>query len=87
MTDSPKLVTELQEGDLVDLQNDPFYDRPTDDADPDHDACRISIEFEYQTVVGTERETPGCVRVDFEGVCSGGFPPTHTLIVHTPEGT
>jgi hypothetical protein len=76
MADIPTPATDLREGDLVDLQHDPFYDRETEDADPDHDACRMAIEFEYQTVAGIERETPDCVRVDFDGICSGGSPRT-----------
>lgn len=71
------LVTDLSEDDLVDLEGDPYIAN----VDPD---LLVSLEFEYLTVAGVERETPTCLRVDFEGFDSVGFPPDHRVRVHRP---
>ena len=65
-----KRVDALRLGDMVDLQGDKH-------ADPNGD--HPEYEFEYVSVIGTERETPGCVRVDFSDGGSRGFPPGHEL--------
>ncbi len=70
-------VTSLREGDLVDLEGDPIATKPG--KDPDHLSCIMALEFEYCVVEGSERETPGCVRVDFENFDSCGFPPGHLV--------
>lgn len=66
-----KLVADLQEGDLVDLEGDPY-------ADPRRD--HPEFEFEYQEVLTVEQETPECVAVgfDFDVI---GFPTNHVLTV------
>jgi hypothetical protein len=66
-----KQAQHLEPGDLVDLEDDPF-------ADPNR--LRPLYQFQYATVYGAERETPDCVRVDFDAG-SVGFPPTHRCIV------
>lgn len=68
-TPVPTPVTELTAGMRVDLEGDPFA---TGEA-------FVSAEFEYAIVCGTERETPDCVRVDFEDLPSIGVPPGHQL--------
>lgn len=71
----PKRVADLTVGDLLDLAGDPY-------ADPDP-AVVSSLEFEYVEVLGIERETAECIRVD-TNVDSYGFPPNHTVTVATP---
>jgi len=66
-----KRADEIREGDMVDLQGDVF-------ADPAGD--HVCFEFLYQTVHEAERETPSCVRIDFDNF-SCGFPPSHVLEV------
>jgi hypothetical protein len=65
-----KLVENLIPGDMVDLEGDKF-------ADPNGDSpifdCELCI------VARSELETPGCIRVDFEGLNSVGFPPGHRV--------
>lgn len=65
-----KNAAELKPGDLVDLEHDPYAD----------DGHHLEFESEYQLVLDVERETPDCVRVDFEGL-SCGFPPGHLFKV------
>jgi hypothetical protein len=65
-------VKDLRERDYVDLEGDPY-------ADPQSD--KPEYEFEYAIVAGIERETPTCVRVDFETGNSVGFPPDHEVDV------
>lgn len=62
-------VEDLREGDACDLQGDGY-------AQGDAFAA---AEFELFEVCGFERETADCVRVDFEGADSVGFPPGHVL--------
>lgn len=69
-------VASLVEGDLVDLEGDPFVSISDD---PDHASCLINLEFEYCVVAGTEQETPSCIRVDFDNWDSCGFPPDHLV--------
>ena len=69
-------VTDLREGDRVDLEGDPF-------ADPRRD--NIIAEYEYVEVAGIEQETPGCVRVDFYDYDSVGFPTNHRLRLAPPR--
>lgn len=79
MSDVLVPVAELQEGDLVDLEGDEFYD---------HDealcSCRTIVQYEYATVVELVQETPTCTAVYFEGIAGCGFPPDHQLKVHRP---
>lgn len=70
MTTANVPVLELREGMLVDLHKDPY-------ADPSGD--NPVFDCEYVMVAGVERETNACVRVDFEGEDSVGFPIDHTL--------
>lgn len=65
-------VADLAEGDLLDLESDPYADPAADDVD---------WLYEYGCVMATERETPDCVRVDFTNGESVGFPPDHTVKV------
>lgn len=71
-------VTDLAEGDLVDLEGCPFL--TVEDENDDMAAWALAAECEYFTVVGIERETIDCVRVDFEGL-SIGFPTEFRLPV------
>lgn len=69
------VVTELREGDLVDLEGDAYAD----------DGEHPTLEFEYALVVGpNERETDECYRVDFDHD-SVGFPIDHRVIRYTPS--
>jgi hypothetical protein len=63
-------VEDLREGDSCDLQGDGYAQG---------EAFEIAAEFELFEVIGVERETADCVRVDFEGADSVGFPPGHVL--------
>jgi hypothetical protein len=65
-------VSDLREGDLVDLEGDPF-------ADPRRD--RIAFATEYQTVEAVVRETARCVAVYILDVDCFGFPPGHHVRV------
>lgn len=60
---------------LVDLEGDEYAD-PTGE-DPDW-------QFEYAQVIAWERESPGCIRIDFTNGQSVGFPPSHMLKVVSP---
>ncbi len=64
-------IKELQIGDLVDLENDPF-------ADPDH--SNPMYPFEYQTICAIEVENPDCICVYFDG-STCGFPTDHMVSV------
>lgn len=77
VTDELVPVSALREGDLVDLEGDPYAGSVHDD--PDHELCLIALEFEYCVVASIERETPVCVRVDFDNWDSVGFPPLHRV--------
>jgi hypothetical protein len=65
-------ASDLVSGDSIDLEDDKY-------ADPDGD--NPYYESNYVIVDAIELETPGCVRVDFEGSSSVGFPPEHELKV------
>lgn len=75
---SPKPVIELEPGDRVDLEDDPFADPR---ADPDPEPHSI-WSMEYGEVSGIDRETPDRVRVDFENGPSVGFPVDHVVRVY-----
>lgn len=64
-------VDMLRIGDRVDLENDKF-------ADPN--GTNESPLFEFLTVGTIERETRGCIRIDFDNY-SCGFPPNHWVDV------
>lgn len=66
-----KKVADLREGDLVDLEGDPF-------ADPKRN--KPEYQFEYATVVEYELESPDCMCIYFEST-SVGFPPDHMVEV------
>lgn len=72
-------VTEVQPGMLVDLGDDPFAQTCSV-----KDCCLHRpdgvYQYELAVVVGSERETGDCVRVDFEGD-SIGFPIDHQVEV------
>lgn len=65
-----KAISELQSGDLVDLQGDRYADN----------GSHPELEFEYCEVDTVERETADCIRVDFLNICVG-FPPDHRVEV------
>lgn len=67
-----KHAKDLRAGDMIDLEGDHY-------ADPTHNPA---YECELCLVAGAEVETPECVRIDFEGLSSIGFPPDHLLSVH-----
>lgn len=81
-----KRVQDLQEGDMVDLEGDPYAD--PEGEEPDCDDCasrRDSYKYEFEEVMGVEQETPDCVRVDFI-MDSIGFPTDHQVfVVHEAE--
>jgi hypothetical protein len=57
-------VEDLREGDLIDLENDPFADpfgfdgTERDPEDGGDEANHMALEYEYAEVEGTEQETP-----------------------------
>lgn len=63
-------VEDIKKGDLLDLEADVF-------ADPTHDPAYV---FDYVEVIGTERETAECIRIDTD-YKSVGFPVGHKLKV------
>ncbi len=65
-------ASQIRVGDWADLEADLY-------ADPEHD--NMYYESQYVEVIGMERETDGCVRIDFEGLNSVGFPPHHMIMV------
>ena len=65
-------IDQLQEGDLVDLEKDPF-------ADPKGD--HPQFEDELYKVVDITVETPNCIAIAFEGFDIVGFPPDHLVKV------
>lgn len=67
-------VRDVRRGQLVDLEGDEF-------ADPQLEHRRY--EWELMEVCAVERETDGCIRVDFEDD-SVGFPAAHELKVLAP---
>jgi hypothetical protein len=67
----PTLVSEIEEGDAVDLEGAPGCTGPN----------FMAAEFELATCLGAERESPGCIRLDFEGYPSVGFDPDLRLPV------
>jgi hypothetical protein len=73
-TDIRRRISELEPGDLVDLEGDPFADPPTD---PD-----TFWTYEYGIVSELEIETPDCTLVYFENGPNVGFPPNHVVTVN-----
>lgn len=69
-----KRVDALEPGDLVDLEGDRYADAPDSESD------NSEFEFEFQVVIDVVRETPDCMRVDFESGSSFGFPPSHEVL-------
>lgn len=65
-----KLISELQVGDVIDLEGDEY-------ADPNQDVS--TFQMLYVEVASVEVESPGCIAVGIEGVGTFGFPPTHTI--------
>lgn len=74
-------ATALRPGDLVDLEGDPYAERP---CEPGCDDCGLrarSFPYELERVLEVEIETPGCTVVHFESGLSVGFPTDHELAV------
>ena len=67
---------QIQPGDLIDLEGDPF-------ADPRRDNCFLRCELALAMEV--EQETPECVAIGFEGFDVVGFPTNHMLNVKGHE--
>ncbi|MDR6775690.1 hypothetical protein [Azospirillum sp. BE72] len=67
--------SDLQVGDFVDLEGDPY-------ADPRHD--HPAFDCLFMEVVDVERESETCVAIGFEGFDVVGFPPDHVLKVLRP---
>lgn len=61
----------LREGDMVDLEDDPYADPKKDD---------LALEFEYAVVLSVNVETEECILVEFTGTAVG-FPPGHYVRV------
>jgi hypothetical protein len=70
-----KEIRDVEPGDALDLWGDTFADPTWKNAVP--------LQFEYIPVTGKERETDSCIRLDFEGYDSVGFPPDHRVVVAT----
>lgn len=68
---TPKPVSELKPGDLVDLEGDTFADK----------SKHPEFEFEFQEVMQIDPETPDCTAVYFSGGACVGFPPSHIVPV------
>lgn len=61
-------VSELREGDLVDLESCPYLkDHPT-------------APFEFATVSSVENETPDCIAIGYEGIDTVGYKPSQLLL-------
>lgn len=74
--DTLVMVSELREGDHVDLERDPFAD-PTGD--------NPSLGCLYAVVASIERETTDCIVVHFDEHDSVGFPVDHHVVYHPNE--
>lgn len=68
-------VDELRVSDMVDLEGDKY-------ADPNAGTPDSTWQFEYGSIVGIERESATCTRLDFLTGESVGFPPDHTILTH-----
>lgn len=64
---------DIREGDVLDLEGDPFADCPL----RDH---TNTFEFEYQEVHEVTEETPNCILIGGDGWLVG-FPPDHRIAV------
>lgn len=64
---------ELKEGDMVDLQGDPY-------ADPKNDPI-LAFAFEYAVVSSRTLDAPGLIAIGFEGYAVIPFPVGHMLRV------
>jgi hypothetical protein len=62
-------------GDALDLEGDKFADPDATGMNPSQ---TFDYTFEFASVEGTERETPGCIRIDTDQG-SIGFPPDHLI--------
>lgn len=69
-------VRDLQPGDKVDLEGDPYVNC----SDPECTSY-ITYQFEYGVVDTVEQETPGCIVVHFTNDDVIGFPPDHEVEV------
>lgn len=67
-----KEIRNVEPGDALDLYGDIFADPTYEDANP--------LQFEYIPVLNKERETADCIRLDFDGYDSVGFPPDHRVV-------
>lgn len=65
-----KQVKDLNPGDLIDLEGDPY-------ADPNSDI--LAFKYEYAMVDAIDHETGNCTAVWILGVDCFGFPPAHTV--------
>lgn len=74
-------VQDLLEGDMVDLEDDPYADAPgCEDCESTHDL----FKYEFAVVFTVEKETPECVAVGFDHDVVG-FPTNHELFVVSRE--
>jgi phosphoribosylaminoimidazole carboxylase (NCAIR synthetase) len=75
-------AADLREGDVIDLEGDPFATRPREDADEQerlaHESTVSTFQFEYAQVESVERETDTCVVVHTDAT-SFGCPPDHQI--------
>lgn len=69
---TPVAVEDILEGAMVDLEGDQY-------ADPNSD--NPLYPYEYVKVIGNERETEECFRLDFSDGASVGFPINYQLKV------
>lgn len=70
-------VSKLFVGQRVDLESDAIADPVDDSSASEHP----EFAFAFEVVFAIERETPDCIRVDFDSGFSCGFPPDHELDV------
>lgn len=76
-----KRVDEIVVGDMIDLEDDEYADPGVVDDDETGEPRvhgRVEFTFEFATVNGVERETPGCI-VLHTSMGSFGFPPDHLV--------
>lgn len=69
-------------GQRVDLEGDSIADPSyIPEGSGECFSAHPEFQFEFETVAAIERETPTCIRVDFESGFSCGFLPAHMVDV------
>lgn len=68
-----KKVRDLQPGDMVDLEDDPFHEND------------YLVEYEYGVVDEVKEENPGCFLVTFTNVAAAAYHPDTMFPVADPS--